>query len=387
MSKDIRGFVPDSCELLALGEPTHLEPAFAMIRNELFGQLADLGFRSVALETDRVSAHVVDEFVRGGVGSLESAMTSFTHTFGELAANWQLIGWMREYNKRRPAEEQLAFHGFDIPTEMMSAPSPRPYLEFVRDYLGLDLDIAAIAGDDERWSRTEAIMDPAASPGDSADARALREIADDLHVALYRLAPELVEATSAAAWRVARDHLDGGVALLRYHRQSAKDIERNARITSLFCVRDAHMAEHLLDIRAIEAHRGPTLVFSQNQHLQRNGGGWRLADMELRWWPAGASVGAVLGERYTMIAGSLGRSDAIGLGEPGVDTVEGGLQRRFSDWGMTTEVAPGATRTDTTPPQGYFPLDQATVAGADAILHVTDGTVAVRSVETSVVGQ
>jgi len=63
---------------------------------------------------------------------------------------------------------------------MFSAPSPRRYLEDARDYLGLDLDIAGLAGDDQRWSRTEAIMDPAMSVGATADAERLRALGDDL---------------------------------------------------------------------------------------------------------------------------------------------------------------------------------------------------------------
>lgn len=387
MSKDIRGFVPASCELLGLGEPTHLEPAFGFVRNELFGQLAELGFRSVALETDRVAALAVDDFVRRGVGTLDSAMGSFTHTFGELATNRQLVAWMREYNRRRPADEQLAFHGFDLPTEMMNAPSPRSYLEYARDHLGLDHDIAALAGDDERWHRTEAILDPAASPGATADADRLRVTGDDMLVALHARAPELIARTSLDAWVRARIHLTAGLNLLRYHRQSAKDDERNVRISTLSRVRDALMAENLLDIRAREARRGPTLVFSQNLHLRRNIGGWRLDDMDLSWWTAGAIVGSQIGDRYTVICGSLGRSDAIGLAEPAPGTFEAGLQPRFTDWGLTTEVAAGSTRTDTTPEQGYFPLDQASVDVVDAVLHVVDGTAATRSVEAGVVRQ
>src|SRR5689334_8339564 len=75
MSQDIRKFLTPSCDLLALGEPTHLEPAFGRIRNELFGQLAEHGFRSIALETDRVAALAVNDFVQDGVGTCDAVMT------------------------------------------------------------------------------------------------------------------------------------------------------------------------------------------------------------------------------------------------------------------------------------------------------------------------
>jgi hypothetical protein len=135
------------------------------------------------------------------------------------------------------------------------------------------------------------------------------------------------------------------------------------------------MARNLLDIRRAEARRGPTLVFSHNLHLQRNPGTLRMGDTEVNWYGAGAVVASLEGERYTFVAGSLGRSETIALGEPDPDTYEGGLQRRVPTWALTPAAAiPTArTRTDTTPPQGYFPLDQATLDGADAVLHIAAG--------------
>jgi len=348
-----------------------------MLRNELFGQLAGEGFRSIALETDRVAALVVNDFVQDGVGTLDAAMSSgFSHTLGEVAANRQLVAWMRGYNEDRPAAERLAFHGFDAPTEMFSAPSPRCYLEDARDYLGLDLDIAGLAGDDQRWSRTEAIMDPAMSVGATADAERLRALGDDLLNLLYARAPELIAKTSRARWVRVRTQLTAGLGLLRYHRQAAERLEQGARICLLLATRDALMAQNLLDIRAVEDRRGPTLVFAHNQHLQRSTGRWRLADMDLTWHPAGAIVGSLVGERYAVVAGSLGRSDVIKLPEPEPDTYEGLLQDRFPTWGLTptSAVAAARKRTDTAPEQGYFPHDREALDGTDAVLHINAGT-------------
>ena len=376
MSQDIRDFATPPCELLALGEPTHQEPAFGHIRNELFASLANQGFRSIALETDRVSALAVNDFVQDGAGTLDTAMSQgFSHSFGDLEANRRLVAWMREYNEGRPAEERLAFHGFDAPTENTSAPSPRRYLEYACDYLGLDLDLASLLGTDERWSRQEAILDPAMSIGDSPEAAQLRAIADDLLTSLYTRAPELIAATSRADWFRARTYLAAGLGLLRYHKQSAQRIEESARISRLLATRDALMAQNLLDIRSIEEQRGATLVFAHNSHLQRNLSKMRMAGMDLDWFSAGAIVGSLLGRRYTVVVGSVGRSEALGLGEPEPNTYEGFLQRRITTWGLTTAAAvtTARTRTDIRPEQGYFPLDQAIVDLADAVLHVNAG--------------
>lgn len=380
MAQRIWEFVSAACGVLALGEPAHLEAAHRVVRNEVFASLAERGFRSIALESDRVAGLGVDRFVRDGEGSLDSVMTDgFSHGFGELDGNRALVRWMREYNDGRPPEERLAFHGFDPPMETLSAPSPRRYLEHARDYLGLDVDLTAL-GDDERWSRAEALMDAAASPGATAAADHVRAVADDMLTALYRRAPELIAATSQAAWLRAEAHLTAGLGLLRHHRQSARPGEPSTRWTRLCATRDALMARNLLDIRRTEARRGPTLVFAHNLHLQRNPSHMRMGNMDIDWSSAGAIIGSLLGEEYAFVAGSLGRSDAIRLAEPGPDTYEGVLRSRIPAWGLTAaaDFPSARTRTDTTPDQGYFPLDRAIVDTADAILHVSQGTAAGR---------
>ncbi|WP_160050920.1 erythromycin esterase family protein [Nocardiopsis sp. FR4] len=380
MTQDIQDILRPSCDLLALGEPAHREPAFGWVRNALFVRLVDRGFRSIALETDRVAALSVNDFVQGGAGTLDAVMREgFSHGFGGLDANRQLVAWMRERNQDLPPGERLALHGFDTPTENTSAPSPRPYLEHVRAYLGLDLDLSGPAGADDRWSSEEAVLDPAMSPGATAGAERLRVIADDMLTALYTRAPELVAATSRADWLRARTHLTAGRGLLRYHRQAAVPLERSARMTGLLASRDALMAQNLLDLRGEEARRGATLVCAHNLHLRRGTSTMRVADMDTAWAGAGEIVTSLSQEEYAFVAGSLGRSEALGLGEPDPDTHEGLLGRRVTAWGLVaaTEAGPARTRTDTNPQQGYFPLDQDTLDAADAVLHIGSGTAAV----------
>jgi erythromycin esterase-like protein len=374
MSQDIRDFLPASCDLLALGEPTHREPAFGALRNDLLARLVGFGFRSIVLETDRVAAFTVDDHVRHGAGSLDAVLRDgFTHDFGALEPNRRLVAWLRDHNRDRPAGEQVSFHGFDAPTENTSAPSPRRYLEYARDHLRLDLDVAGVAGDDERWSRAEAILDHRRSMGETPEAARLRAIGEDLRTRLYASAPELIAGGSRDGWLRARAYLDAGLGLLHYHRQAARPLDLGDRIGLLLATRDTLMARNLRDIRRIEAERGPTLVFAHNLHLQRNRSVWTGGGRGAAWFGAGAIADAVGIGSYVFVAGSLGRSAALGLGEPDPDTYEGRLRQRVTGWGLLPagEVAPARTRPDTTPQQGYFPLDRETVAGADAILHVT----------------
>ncbi|WP_426513779.1 erythromycin esterase family protein [Dactylosporangium sp. McL0621] len=357
-------FVPDSCELLAFGEPTHFEEAFPRKRNELFAELAGRGFRTIALEIDRVAALIVDDYVRDGVGDLETVLRDgFSHEWGRLEANRELVVWMREHNEARPPHERLSLQGFDAPTENMSAPSPRGYMEYTRGYLGLKIGIDGLAGDDERWSRTEAVLDPAMSPGATPEAGRLRMIADDMLTELHMRGPELIAATSAAAWRRARIRLTAGIALLRYHRACAvADPDRSTRVSRLMAVRDVLIAENLLDLRDT-----PALLFGHNSHLRRGPSRWAIGDLELVWSGAGSIVAPLLGERYHVIAGSLGSSAAKGLGAPDPDTYEGRLRPGLTE---AAAVPAARTRTDVEPRQGYLPLDAETIAGVDAILHI-----------------
>jgi erythromycin esterase-like protein len=375
MTRDIDHLIQPSWELLGLGEPTHLEHGFASVRNRLFEQLVGLGYRSIALESDRVAGLLVDDYVQGGVGTLDQVMAEgFSHTFGEVAANRELVAWMRDYNRDRPPADRLAWYGFDAPMETLSAPSPRRYLEAARDYLQPDLELDQLLGPDERWDSAEALLNREASPGASADADRLRSIADDLLVSLHARAPELIKNTSLAAWRDVEVRLKAGQALLRYHRQAAQPLADEPRWNRMCATRDVLMVENLLELRSLESHRGPTLVFASNLHLQRQLSVMDLGPMHVEWHGAGAILAGVLGDRYGFIAGSLGTSPAIGLGEPKPGTIEAALQPLVDGWGLikSADVPTGDSRADSTPEQGYFRLDRETVDHADALMHLAD---------------
>lgn len=356
---------PTPPTLLALGEPTHGEPAFLQIRNDAFASLAARGYRSIALESDRAAGLIADEFVQGSATvTLDHALDAgFSHQFGAAPANRDLLLWMREWNAGRPASERLTFHGFDAPLEMESAPSPRRYLARVCDFLGSGRaeEIEALTGDEARWSDPAAIWEPGRSIGRSADAARLRVIADDLLVELYLQAPWRTE-----GWRAAFVQATAAVALLRYHAAAAAPLPAEERFARLGTVRDALMAENLLAIRSAETDRGPTLVFAHNRHLHRQ-------RRSTPWVSAGAIVGSLLGDRYAVIVGSLGASPALGLGAPAPATYEGrlGQETDLPRYVPASEVVPGEQRTHD---HRYFPLDQDTVELADAVLHIPTGT-------------
>ncbi|MER7013107.1 erythromycin esterase family protein [Saccharopolyspora sp. NPDC000359] len=258
---------PEPPVLLGLGEPTHGVAAFPMLRNELLPALVERGYRSIALEVDHFAASVVDDYVAGGTADVNEVLeTGFSHRFGAVPGNRELVEWLRAHNAEREPQDRVRFRGFDGPMEISGAPSPRRALTSVIDYLSVDLDVDGLLGADADWSSEAAMFDPAASIGGSDRARALRVIADDLASALRRAAPGLCRRDPDAHDR-ATAHARTALGLLRYHAAMASS--STDRIATLLSLRAEMMADNLLAIVAREQHRGPTLVFAHNAHLQR----------------------------------------------------------------------------------------------------------------------
>ncbi|KOS53466.1 erythromycin esterase family protein [Rhodococcus rhodochrous] len=360
--------------LLALGEPTHGIEAFPLLRNELLGHLVGRGFRSIALETDFFAASVVDDYVAGAPGEIDTVLaTGFSHGFGAVPGNRELVDWLRTHNAGCAPQDRVRFHGFDAPVEYSGAPSPRHALVRAGDYLPAALrprsvhDLDTLLGEDADWTDQAAMFDPAASIGDSDRARALRIVADDVAGALRRAAPALRPADPTGYDRAVA-HARTAQGLLRYHAAMAHP--GPDRIADLLGVRAEMMAENLLAIVAQEQQRGPVLVFAHNVHLQRAQSRMQAGEDEAHWGSAGAHVGLVLGERYVFVA-----TDAGPHSDPGT------LQRVLAEATTRRALFPAPALRAALDPSivpgapivpGHIPLGPADLDGADAIVFVAD---------------
>ncbi|AHH95764.1 erythromycin esterase family protein [Kutzneria viridogrisea] len=360
--------------LLALGEPTHGIEAFPLLRNEILGHLVERGYRSIVLETDVFAASVVDDYVAGAAAEIDTVLaTGFSHGFGAVPGNRELVEWLRAHNAGRAPSDRVRFHGFDAPTEYSAAPSPRSALSSVNDYLPAALrpesvrDLDALLGEDADWTNEAAMFDPAASVGDSDRARALRIVADDLASALRRAAPGLRPA-DPTGYDHALMHARTAQGLLRYHAAMASPAPD--RIASLLSLRAEMMAENLLAIVAQEQRRGPSLVFAHNVHLQRAQSQVPVSEDAANWGSAGALVGLTLGERYVFLA-----TDANPDSDPGT------LQRVLAEATTRRALFPAQALRAALPPSigtgkpivpGHIPLNPAELGGADAVIFVAD---------------
>ena len=357
--------------LLAIGEPYHGEPAFPRLRNRILETLAGYGFRSIAIESDRAGGLTVDDYVQGRRDDVDLS-TGISHGWGTHPATRELIDWLRTHNDKLPPGERIAFYGFDAPTEITGAPSPGPFLRELREYLGVPApDLDRLVGDESRWSAQEIMFDATRSPGRSPEAAALRGLAEDFRTQLYAYAPRLIKDTSTESWNRARVLATTTIGLLAYHAAMAEPGTQSERIGRLLAVRDALMAQNLLDILALERDRGPTLVSANNAHLQRHPSRWVThwdgQDLSAEWNGAGSIVSPLLGDRYVYMAGSLGASGPIGLGQPEPGTYE---ERLGPETGIFPPPAGNDLRARVVDLLGHFPLDASTIETCDAILHI-----------------
>ena len=368
----------DRVELLGLGEALHGGEEILLLRNRLFRRLVEAhGYSAIAIESSLPRARVVNEYVAGrGPASYEAVQeTGFSHGFGRLDANRELVEWMREYNADPSRRVPLRFYGFDSPTEMMSSDSPRRLLQFVLDYLA-SVDgaggrerrerIEALLGPDAAWENPAANMDPAQSVGLSPAATALRIETEDLVTELRVRRPELAAKSDEAAYLEALHYASAARQLLTYHAAVARPSAAGERIVRLLGMRDAMMADNLAYMVSRERARGRVLAFAHNSHLRRGRAEWQLGPHALAWWTAGRSSTRSSGRATPSSVRPWASPDANGIGRPEAGTLEARLTAapgpaRFipthRGQGLpAAEIAALPTRSASTKNSTYFPL-------------------------------
>ncbi len=335
-------------KLLGFGEALHGNEDLLILRNRLFQRLVERhGFSAIAIESSFSRAHMVSEYISGASdresGSYEELMDAgFSHGFGRMKANRELVEWMKDYNSDPAHSVKLQFYGSDSPTEMTSSDSPRQVLRFVLDFLASVGSasgrhhrklmerrerIEALLGMDDDWQSFEAIMDPDKSPGASQRANTLRIETEDLMSELLFRRPELTAKSSRVRYLEAAQHLAVARQLLNYHATLARKSE--TRTAELLGIRDSMMADNLAYATIRERGRGRVLAFAHNSHLQRGRAEWLLGSEMQMWWPAGSHLQEMLGSGYTVIGSALGVSPANGIGLPEKGTIEAGLTGAF----------------------------------------------------------
>ena len=241
----------DAVVLLGLGEALHGGEDILKLRNRLFRRLVEAhGYSALAIESSFPRARAVNEYVAGrGPASYEAVQdTGFSHGFGRLDANRELVEWIRAYNAEPCHDIKLQFYGFDSPTEMTGTDSPRQVLHFVLDYLAsIDGDrgkdrrerIDSLLGLDADWENPAAMMDRTLSIGLSPAATALRIETEDIISELHIRRPELVAKSDISRYLEAVQYAAVARQLLNYHAALARTSSKSGeRIVKCLGIRD-----------------------------------------------------------------------------------------------------------------------------------------------------
>jgi erythromycin esterase len=374
----------DTVELLGLGEPTHQVETFLMFRNRVFQRLVQRhGYTAIAIESSYPRGRLANEYVSGrGKSSFENVIElGFSHQFGNMQSNRQLIEWMRSFNAEH-THRPLRFDGFDGPMEMMYTDSPRALLHAAIDYL-VSIDganaqarrsmIDQLIGDDGSWESQEAAFDPSKSIGLTPAAKALRAEVEQLSLELHDRRDELIAAAGEERFLEAAHNINATMQLLAYHAIVATPSDE--RLSNIMSQRDAIQAENLNYIVGRERCRGgKVLAFAHNGHLKMGQMEWLLGDQKLAWSPAGTHVRRILGESYRVIGMGVGAMAAQNVGPPEDGTLEHLLMKGDSSLLIPTHLGKGLPRDAFTalavrhnPNPGYFPFTPECLTEYDAL--------------------
>lgn len=377
-----------SVVLLGFGEALHGGEEILLLRNRLFRRLVEEhGYSAIAIESSFPRGRAVNEYVKGrGPKSYDAVREAgFSHGFGSLEANRELVEWMRAYNAEPSNEVELHFYGFDSPTEMTFSYSPSRVLHFVLDYLE-SIDgpggrarrerIDSLLGEDSGWENPAAMMDPSQSVGLSPEASALRIETEELIAKLGLRRPELAARGGVSRYQEAVHYARVARQLLNYHAILARDSPD--RVVLALGLRDAMMAENLDYIVSRERGRGKVLIYAHNSHLRCSKAEWQLGADLLRWWPAGAHLSEIFGPRYAAIGTAVGVSEENGIVEPEFGTLEARLAAAASGLGVlipthrgrglsSTEIEALPIRSGSAKNTTYFPLNPQSLTDFDAL--------------------
>jgi erythromycin esterase-like protein len=246
------------CHVVLLGEASHGTSEFYRARAAITRRMVERhGFRIVAVEADWPDAAVIDRHVRHREPN-EDAAPPFTRFPTWMWRNREvaaLFRWMRRFNEGRDERDRAGFYGLDLYSLNAS-------IRAVIDYLDeADPETAAVAR--ERY----ACLTPWAK--------------DPAHYGLAALTYGHAKCEDAVL-AMLRDMLDKRMELARHDRADWFEAEQNARLVAnaenyyramyrgaaeSWNVRDAHMAETLLQVLRAHGESSRAVVWAHNSHI------------------------------------------------------------------------------------------------------------------------
>jgi erythromycin esterase len=106
--------VPDSVRIVGLGEASHGTSEFQQLKGDIFKALvANNGARAFAIEGDFGGSAKVNEYIHGGNGTAEEAVSQIGFNIYKTQEIADIAEWMRAYNETAPDGGDLRFYGYD----------------------------------------------------------------------------------------------------------------------------------------------------------------------------------------------------------------------------------------------------------------------------------
>ena len=283
-----------SARVLALGELIHRAHEPLAFRNEVIRYaVTHLGFTAVAIESGFSESAVVDSFIQGGAGNVDSILRAgLSWNFGTLAENRELVLWLREHNAG--AARKVRFYGFDLtgadPANLADLYLGAPLA--IRDALEYLEHVTPAAGA-HFMSRLGPLLDRFTPyryhEYSSAERTQVRVSLDSLDRALVTDSSRDVRASSPFSY--ARAARNAWMALRLNDLLAMTASSSPAVVRARTLMRDSLMAENIRWVLRTEGDSGRVVVFAHNVHLMnspypdgRRKGSIPTAGQHLRTW-------------------------------------------------------------------------------------------------------
>lgn len=109
-------------QIVGMGEATHGTSEFQTIKHRYFQFLAlELGFRNLAIEENFSAVVPLNEYIRSGTGDIKSSINGLRSSMFKTKEFYDLVVWMRDYNKGRTDSDKVNLYGIDAQNTGYSA--------------------------------------------------------------------------------------------------------------------------------------------------------------------------------------------------------------------------------------------------------------------------
>lgn len=107
--------VPDDVKIIGLGEATHGNSEFQVLKQEVFeAVLEHNGCKIFAIEGDFGGCQKVNDYILTGEGTAKEAVEAIGFEIYRTQEMENLVQWMHNYNQGVTDDEKIKFYGFDM---------------------------------------------------------------------------------------------------------------------------------------------------------------------------------------------------------------------------------------------------------------------------------